>query len=86
MPLTLLPSSIQTGNCIGPDGKPDGASCLASEWSDDYYATIKHFITETGFDAIETDGPFEGALCYSTNHSHHLGVADSVWTQYVPVW
>ena len=29
------------GNCLGPDGKPDGASCLASAWADDYYATIQ---------------------------------------------
>ena len=42
------------GNCLGPDGKPDGASCLASAWADDYFATIKHFIEETGFDMIET--------------------------------
>ena len=42
------------GNALGPDGKPDGASCLASAWADDYFATIKHFIEETGFDMIET--------------------------------
>lgn len=45
------------GNTIGPDGKPSGASCLASEWSDDYFATIKSFIEKTNFDMIETDGP-----------------------------
>lgn len=44
------------GNCLGPDGKPDGASCLASAWADDYFATIKHFINVTKFDMIETDG------------------------------
>jgi len=71
------------GNCIGPDGKPDGASCLASSWSDDYFETIKNFIVQTGFDMIETDGPYEGAKCASTTHSHHLGEADSAWTQCV---
>mgnify|MGYP000564491319 CR=1 FL=1 len=70
------------GNCVGPEGKPAGASCLASDWSDDYFATIKHFINRTGFDMIETDGPFEGAKCYSTTHSHHKNHLDSVWTQY----
>lgn len=70
------------GNCLGPDGKPDGASCLASAWSDDYYDTIKNFIVKTGFDMIETDGPYEGAKCSSTSHNHHLGENDSAWTQY----
>jgi hypothetical protein len=70
------------GNCLGPNGKPDGAACLASEWGDDYFATIKNFIEKTGFDTISTDGPFEGAECYATNHSHHIGVNDSQWTQY----
>ena len=32
------------GNCVGPDGKPAGASCLASDWSDNYFETIKRFI------------------------------------------
>jgi hypothetical protein len=36
------------GDCLGPDGKPDGASCLASDWSDRYFETIKHFINRTG--------------------------------------
>jgi hypothetical protein len=70
------------GNCIGPGGHPDGASCLASSWSDDYFDTIKNFILQTNFDMIETDGPYEGARCASTTHSHHLGEADSAWTQY----
>ena len=70
------------GNCIGPDGKPNGASCLASDWSDDYFTTIKNFITQTGFDMIETDGPYEGHTCASTTHAHHRGLGDSVWTQY----
>ena len=33
------------GDCLGPDGKPDGASCLASAWSDNYFETIQNFIT-----------------------------------------
>ena len=70
------------GNCLGPDGKPDGASCLASAWADEYFETIQHFINVTGFDMIETDGPYEGAKCSSTEHAHHRGEVDSVWTQY----
>ena len=67
---------------MGPDGKPNGASCLASDWSDDYFGKIQNFIEKTNFDMIETDGPFEGHECYSTSHSHHRNVNDSVWTQY----
>ena len=70
------------GNCVGPDGKPNGASCLASGWSDDYFATIKGFIEKTGFDMIETDGPYEGNTCDSATHDHHQGHGDSAWTQY----
>lgn len=70
------------GNCLGPDGKPNGASCLASDWSDNYFDTIQNFINTTGFDMIETDGPYEGHTCTSTTHAHHLGLADSIWTQY----
>ena len=28
-----------------------------------------------------SDGPYEGAKCSSTTHSHHQGEEDSVWTQ-----
>ena len=31
---------------------------------------------------IETDGPYEGAKCSSTEHAHHQGEDDSVWTHY----
>jgi hypothetical protein len=71
------------GNCVGPDGKPNGASCLASDWSDTYFDTIQHFINATGFDMIETDGPYEGHTCYATTHAHHRGYNDSGWTQCV---
>eukprot|EP00750_Incisomonas_marina_P013765 INCI17536.7.p1 GENE.INCI17536.7~~INCI17536.7.p1 ORF type:complete len:859 (+),score=106.03 INCI17536.7:189-2579(+) len=70
------------GNCVDADGKPDGAACLASDWSDDYFATIQAFIEATNFDMIETDGPYEGYTCASTSHSHHRGYNDSMWTQY----
>ena len=45
------------GECLNANGQAGGSACLASEWSDDYFDTIKHFITVTGFDTIETDGP-----------------------------
>ena len=35
------------GNTLGPDGKPNGAACLASKWSDDYFDTIKAFIVRS---------------------------------------
>jgi hypothetical protein len=30
---------------------------------------------------LETDGPYGGGSCASTNHSHHHGLEDSVYRQ-----
>ena len=70
------------GDCIDDQGNPAGSACLASEWSDDYFSTIKNFIVQTGFDVITTDGPYEGASCFNASHAHHNSVGDSHWTQY----
>jgi len=70
------------GECLNANGQSGGSACLASEWSDDYFDTIKHFITVTGFDTIETDGPYEGDVCYNASHAHHNSAGDSHWRQY----
>ena len=31
--------------------------------------------------AVETDGPYSGYACSSTNHSHHIDFADSTYHQ-----
>jgi len=39
------------------------------------------FMDYTGLSMVETDGPYPGYQCTSTNHSHHEDVADSVYSQ-----
>lgn len=68
-------------------GLPDKAAffghapCLASKWGINYLKSLKKFITETGFDLLEHDGPYPGDICASTKHPGHKGLADSQWTQ-----
>jgi hypothetical protein len=57
------------------------APCLASEWGINYLNSLKKFITETGFDLLEHDGPYPGDVCASTTHPGHKGVDDSQWVQ-----
>lgn len=57
------------------------APCLASKWGIDYLNNLKKFITETGFDLLEHDGPYPGDVCASTKHPGHKGLDDSQWVQ-----
>lgn len=57
------------------------APCLASKWGINYLASLRKFITETGFDLLEHDGPYPGDVCASTKHPGHRGLADSQWVQ-----
>jgi len=68
-------------------GKPDAAAffgnapCLGSNWGLDYIAKLKYFISNTGFDLFENDGPYPGDVCASTLHPGHHGLDDSQWKQ-----
>lgn len=67
-------------------GKPGGAffgnaPCYGSEWGLAYRDKIKHFITRTGFDLWENDGPYPGDVCASVTHPGHKGLEDSQWRQ-----
>ncbi len=67
----------------GKKGAVFGQSpCLASSWSDGYYARMLHFIQATGINIIEDDGSYPGDLCASTTHAHHRGLNDSQWNQW----
>jgi hypothetical protein len=66
-------------HCIGPDGQPDGSTCLASQGSDAIFSRILGFVNGAQWAAVETDGPFEGETCAATNHSHHQSLGDSVY-------
>ena len=39
------------------------------------------FMNFTGLTMVETDGPYPGYPCSSTNHSHHHDVDDSIYWQ-----
>jgi hypothetical protein len=67
-------------------GKPGGAffgnaPCMGSAWGLNYLARLKYFITATGFDLFENDGPYPGDVCASTVHPGHKGLEDSQWRQ-----
>ncbi len=57
------------------------APCLASKWGINYLNSLKKFISETGFDLLEHDGPYPGDVCASTKHPGHKGLDDSQWVQ-----
>jgi hypothetical protein len=73
---------------INPEtGKPGGAifvnaPCLGSEWGLAYLQKLKTFITKTGFDLLEHDGPYPGDICASTLHPGHENMHDSQWKQW----
>jgi hypothetical protein len=87
---TLMCASRDVGaesNCISPEtGKPGSkfgqSACLATEWADGYFRRVLHFLDSTGLDITETDGPYHGDVCASTQHKHHRGLADSQWRQW----
>ena len=61
---------------IGGDG-----ACMASGWYDYLLGKVLSFIDKTGLSMVETDGPYPGYVCKSTNHSHHNGEEDSMYWQ-----
>ena len=68
-------------------GKPGGAifgnaPCLGSQWGLDYLKKLSTFISKTGFDLLEHDGPYPGDICASTAHPGHDGMNDSQWKQW----
>ncbi|WP_159473336.1 alpha-galactosidase [Dyadobacter sp. 3J3] len=67
-------------------GKPGGAffgnaPCMGSKWGLRYIETLKRFMTATGFNIFENDGPYPGDVCASTTHPGHVGLEDSQWKQ-----
>jgi hypothetical protein len=67
-------------------GKPGGAffgnaPCYGSKWGLAYLEKIKYFISKTGFNIFENDGPYPGDVCASTTHPGHRGLDDSQWRQ-----
>ncbi|MBI1225067.1 MAG: alpha-galactosidase [Bacteroidetes bacterium] len=68
-------------------GQPGGAifgnaPCLGSQWGIRYLDNLRKFITKTGFDLLEHDGPYPGDVCASQKHPGHEGLEDSQWQQW----
>jgi hypothetical protein len=61
--------------------KSRGNACFASGWYDYLLNRTLTFMDRTGLIMIETDGPYPGYSCASTNHSHHRDNDDSVYQQ-----
>ena len=67
-------------------GKPGGAffgnaPCYGSKWGLAYSEKLKRFMSSTGFDIFENDGPYPGDVCASTSHPGHKDLHDSQWRQ-----
>jgi hypothetical protein len=69
----------ETGQLGGDFGR---SLCLATAYSDEYFAKLFKFIDETGMDVLEADGPYHGYVCGAANHKYHDGAADSYYAQW----
>ncbi|MHB9005582.1 MAG: hypothetical protein ACYDC1_01475 [Limisphaerales bacterium] len=56
--------------------------CLGSEFVDGYFQRLFDFMEFVGQDVIETDGPYHGYPCESTQHKYHQGRDDSFRVQW----
>ena len=54
----------------------------ATDFHAAFRAGIEAFVQATGFDFVDTDGPFEQAPCGSTTH-RHAGLIDSQYAQWL---
>ena len=68
---------------VKPEWMAIGGSgaCFASGWYDKLLKQLLMFFKKTGMTMIETDGPYGGYTCNSSEHSHHTGYEDSVYWQ-----
>ncbi|MGL6227018.1 MAG: hypothetical protein ACRC10_10405 [Thermoguttaceae bacterium] len=75
-------AATKADNVQNPSPQFGVGPCLGSSWGIDYLATLRSFMSETGFGVFENDGPFPGDSCSSTEHPGHQGLSDSVWNQW----
>jgi hypothetical protein len=60
------------------DGSRGGIACFATNWWQDFAASILEFSADVGLMGVETDGEYEFASCSDETHDHHHnGVAGS---------
>jgi hypothetical protein len=58
-----------------------GVACFATDFHADFRAGLAAYVNATGFDFVDTDGPYEAYDCASTGHNH-VGLADSQHAQW----
>ena len=63
------------------DGSLGADACFASGWVDKLNDYAYGFINQTGLIMLETDGPYGGGSCASTNHTYHKARSDGVYQQ-----
>ncbi len=56
--------------------------CLATDWGDEYFTTLKEYFNHTGMNVFEHDGSYPGDVCASMEHSGHDGFEDSQYKQW----
>ncbi|HVT12292.1 MAG TPA: hypothetical protein VHE55_08490 [Fimbriimonadaceae bacterium] len=79
----LASRSIDKANDVVNPKPIFGASpCLGSQWGIEYFAKLRKFISETGFNLLEHDGSYPGDTCASTTHPGHRDLGDSQWKQF----
>ena len=76
------PGLTEADEVIDPTtGQGEGIACFATAFHRSFRAGIEAFVQATGFDFIDTDGPYEQAPCGSTTHEH-VGLVDSQFAQW----
>lgn len=60
--------------------KTGGSLCFASGWRRDVTKDVLTWVEKQNLTAIETDGPYGGAMCGSHNHDHY-DADDSIYMQ-----
>lgn len=71
----------QWDTVVTPPNQYGEDACFASGWVDQLTEYAYTFINQTGLSMVETDGPYGGESCASTNHSMHIALSDSVYQQ-----
>ena len=76
------PNMSSADEVIDPTtGDGEGIACFATAFHRNFRDGLVAFVQATGFDFLDTDGPFEQAPCGSTTHEH-AGLVDSQVAQW----
>lgn len=70
-----------TNKWLAVTNETSPSACFASGWYDYLLQKVNRIRFEANLTAIETDGPYSGYSCASTQHSHHLNINDSTYHQ-----